>query len=109
VFFIKPSDVNEYLHKYSPMQLRDKVNVKVNSEYDAMNFGESKGMSFDRVIIYPTSTMLKWIQNHSESLAFQSRSKFYVAVTRARYSVAIVFDNKKGVNIKGIQNYQQDN
>lgn len=105
IFFIKPSEIDEYLLKYSPIQLRDKVNVKVNNSYNAMNFGESKGLSFDRIIIYPTKPMLDWILNHSTYLAAQSRSKLYVAMTRARYSVAIVFDNKKNIHVDGIKNY----
>jgi len=35
----------------------------------------------------------------------QSKSKFYVGVTRARHSVAIIFDNKKGITIPGIINF----
>ena len=90
------------------MQLRDKVNVKVNNNYRVMNFGEAKGLSFDRTVIYPTKPMLEWIQNHSKELAASSRSKLYVAITRARYSVAIVFENKKNICIDGIKNYQKD-
>ncbi|MDD3417283.1 MAG: UvrD-helicase domain-containing protein [Lachnospiraceae bacterium] len=108
IFFIKPSDLDEYLEKYSPMQLRDKISVKINKNYNAMNFGEAKGLSFDRTVIYPTKPMLEWIINHSTDLAAQSRSKFYVAITRARYSVAIVFDNKKNIEVEGIKIYQKD-
>lgn len=107
VFFIKPSELDEYLDKYTPMQLRDKANVKVNNNYRVMNFGESKGLSFDRTVIYPTKPMLEWILNHSKDLAAQSRSKLYVAVTRARYSVAIVYENKKNICVDGIKNYQK--
>jgi len=36
--------------------LRDKVTEKrVNKHYDAINFGNSKGLSFERVLIYPTT------------------------------------------------------
>lgn len=108
VFFIEPSELDEYLDKYNPMQLRDKVNVKVNNDYRVMNFGEAKGLSFDRTVIYPTKPMLEWIQNHSKELAAPSRSKLYVAITRARYSVAIVFENKKNICIDGIKKYQKD-
>ena len=108
VFFIEPSELAEYLDKYDPIQLRDKVNVKVNNNYRVMNFGEAKGLSFDRTVIYPTKPMLEWIQNHSKEVAASSRSKLYVAITRARYSVAIVFENKKNICIDGIKNYQKD-
>ncbi|MDR2409366.1 MAG: hypothetical protein LBE13_14800 [Bacteroidales bacterium] len=60
-----------------------------------MNFGESKGLSFDRVLIYPTKPFLDWLKNNSFDLAETSRSKFYAAITRAKYSVGIVVDNKE--------------
>jgi DNA helicase-2/ATP-dependent DNA helicase PcrA len=36
--------------------------------------------------------MLKWIRNVDQELKAQTRAKFYVALTRARYSVALVAD-----------------
>lgn len=38
----------------------------------------------------------------------QSKSKLYVAITRAMYSVGIVFDNKKKIEIEGICQYRAD-
>ena len=105
VFFVSPRDVDEYLLKYKPMQLRDKRNVKVNEEYSVINFGESKGLTFDRVLIYPTKPMMDWILDHSKDLPYQSKSKLYVAITRARYSVGIVYDNKKKISVNGIEEY----
>lgn len=105
VFFINPADVNMYLEKYHPIQLRDKVSVTVNPHYAVYNFGESKGLTFNRVLIYPTQPMLNWIVDHKKDLKFQSRSKLYVAITRARHSVGIVFDNKKGISVDGIQEF----
>ena len=79
--------------------------VAVNPDYPAHNFGDSKGLTFDRVLIYPTKPMLAWFLDHKTELKFQSRSKLYVAITRARHSVGIVFDNKKGIVVDGIQTY----
>lgn len=106
VFFISPNKVDSYLEKYHPVQLRDKITVSVNTNYPAYNFGDSKGLTFDRVLIYPTKPMLNWFLNHQTDLPFKSRSKLYVAVTRARHSVGIVFDNKKGIIVDGIQTYE---
>lgn len=105
VFFILPKDIDKYLSIYHPMQLRNTRKTNVNARYPAMNLGESKGLTFDRVLIYPTSTMIDWILNTDKKLPTQSRSKLYVGVTRAKHSVAIVFDNKKGISIHGIKNY----
>lgn len=90
IFMIKESDVNDYLKRYNPTQLRDSRKQDVNEDFSVMNFGESKGLSFDRALIYPTKPILDWINNHSSELKPTSRSKFYVALTRARFSVAIV-------------------
>ena len=106
VFFISPSNVDAYLDKYHPVQLRDKVTVAVNPNYSAYNFGDSKGLTFDRVLIYPTKPMLNWFINHQSELAFKSRSRLYVAITRARHSVGIVFDNKEGIVVDGIRAYE---
>ncbi len=103
VFFISPSDVDSYLAIYHPIQLRDTRRTTVNTEYPAMNLGESKGLTFERVLIYPTSKMIEWILDHDKELKPQSKSKFYVGVTRAKHSVAIVFDNKKNISVQGIE------
>lgn len=108
VFMISEDNVDDYLAKYHPIQLRESRKRKVNLDFPVMNFGESKGLTFDRVIIYPTAAITKWIFNHDEELKAQSRSKFYVAVTRAKYSVAIVAENKKGANINGVINYRKE-
>ena len=97
IFLVKKQDVNIYLKKYQPFQLRDKnsKNSPINKDYEVMNFGESKGLSFDRVLIYPTQPFLKWLKDNKSNLAETSRSKLYVAITRARYSVGIVIDDAK--------------
>ena len=105
VYFVHPDQVDEYLKRFSPMQLRDKITVKVNNDYSAMNFGNAKGLTFERVLIYPTKPMLDWIEDHSKLLTTESRAKFYVAITRARHSVGIVYNNKKHLQIKGIQSF----
>ncbi|GAB4223491.1 MAG: hypothetical protein Tsb005_18730 [Gammaproteobacteria bacterium] len=54
------------------------------------NFGISKGLEFERVLIYPPKPFVDWLRE-SKNLEFSSRVKFYVAVTRAKYSVGIVW------------------
>lgn len=84
-------------------RLKEKV---VNQNYPVMTFGESKGLTFDRVLIYQTTPMVQWIFDRRKELKNQSRSKFYVAVTRAKYSVAIVLDNTKNQVADGISEYK---
>jgi superfamily I DNA/RNA helicase len=103
VFLVKPRDVDKYLKMYSPvMQLRDSIKTNVNAGHKVMNFGESKGLSFERVLIYPTKPFCNWMKDHTSELAQTSRSKLYVALTRARQSVAIVFDYKGLENMEGV-------
>jgi superfamily I DNA/RNA helicase len=97
IFFIRKQDINRYLKEYYPIQLRDSKKRVVNDNYKVMNFGESKGLSFDRVLIYPTQPFIDWIKDNNKDLTETSCSKFYVAITRARYSVGIVIDNDDNI------------
>lgn len=91
IILVKNTDYKRYLETYQPVQLRDKVTTGgIDPRFPFMNFGEAKGLGFDRVIILPTQNMLRWVSNPNQELATSTRAKFYVAVTRARYSVAIV-------------------
>lgn len=94
VYIIKEEAIDSYLNAYSPVQLRYDKRTLVSEKCPALNFGLSKGKSFDRVLIYPTVTILKWILKGTE-LTPETKSKFYVAVTRARYSVGIVYTPKR--------------
>ena len=106
VFLVRPDDVDAYLEKFKPVQLRDKKTVKVNNSYAVINMGESKGLTYDKVLIYPTNTMKNWMKDHSKNLPPKTRAQFYVAITRARYSVGIVFDYDNETNIVGTEKYQ---
>lgn len=102
VFFISPNEVADYIQKYQPVQLRYNKKVVVDDSQPAYNFGESKGLTFDRVLIYPTAP----IKNHilgKKLIEGASLCKFYVALTRAKHSAAIVWD--KPPAIEGISIY----
>lgn len=105
VYFLRPADIEEYLQRYSPIQLRSSKTTKTHPSYPCLNFGSSKGLSFDRVLIYPTQPILDWIIKGIE-LKPTSKSKLYVAITRARYSVAIIYDYQDEINIDGILLYR---
>lgn len=92
LFLIKPSQVDEYVRTYNPVQLRWDRKVNVHSDYKVMNFGEAKGETSDRVLIYPTKDMIEWVSDNSVKLSDSARAKFYVALTRARFSAAIVME-----------------
>ena len=74
-----------------------------------MNYGESKGSTFDRVLIYPTEDIVDYLRtgNLEYIQAFHTRAKLYVAVTRARYSVAFVLDYESDAQLMtGISRWQ---
>lgn len=106
VFLVRPIDLAEYLRTYSPVQLRENIKTEVNEHYKSMNFGESKGLSFERVLIYPTKPILDWVANNNSELAPTSRSKLYVALTRAKYSVGIILDYLEKTEINGIKKWK---
>ncbi len=104
VFLVKKKDVDDYLLKYKPIQLRDSIKTKeINENYCVFTFGKSKGQEFERVLIFPTNPFLKWLKDNNSDLPSTSRAKFYVAITRAHYSVGIVCD--EDLQIEGIENF----
>lgn len=109
LYMVRPEDVDIYLDEYAPMQLRDSKRTRIENGYPVMNFGQSKGLSFDRVLVYPTEPIIAWLKNSAADLAQTSRSKLYVAITRGRFSVAFVYKFKNDEVIAGIENFLPGN
>lgn len=100
IFLVKEKDVDSYLLEYSPTQLRYSRAVKnINTNFEVKNFGESKGATRERVIIFPTDKISDWILKNKKIANFEIRCKFYVAITRAKHSVAIVCKDDVSSNI----------
>ena len=96
IFRIKEDSVEEYVKRFSPQLLRH--NLKANSYgCDAMNYGIAKGLQFDRVLIVPTGRIKKYLQTGDLKHVEKSKEKLYVAVTRARHSVAFVFNGESPI------------
>ena len=55
----------------------------------SLNFGECKGMTFDRVLIFPNNPLKNFLNKGTK---FSAPEKYYVAATRPRYSLAIAVD-----------------
>jgi DNA helicase-2/ATP-dependent DNA helicase PcrA len=100
IYFVLQKDVKEYYAHFKPMQLRWNKLRKLYVEAPCMTFGESKGLEFNHILIYPTEDMLKWLCGQKITFEGETRSKLYVALTRAFFSVGIVVkgDFKKTVN-----------
>lgn len=98
VFLITREDVKEYYSQYHPVVLR------YNSRTDclglqAVNFGACKGETFDRVLIFSTGPLRDFILRR---IPLSAPEKYYVAVTRPRYSIAIVL-NSLPSNLSGFR------
>lgn len=89
VFLVWEMHAQEYVDKYRPQCLRHSISSGKNFDFDFMNFKVSKGRTFERLLIVPTKGIVDFVRSgiHLEPLPAAS---FYVAVTRAKQSVAIV-------------------
>ena len=105
IFLLKPDDIDAYTQEYDVIQLRWNSQKHVLADVPVMNFGESKGHTFDRVLIYPTDKMIEWITDNAHELSDGARAKFYVALTRAKHSVAIVMDYDTGIEYEGVNKW----
>lgn len=94
VYLVRECDAEAYLCTFGPMQLRYWRKMPVSDSAAVMNFGESKGLTFERVLIYPTKDFTEWLKNHAVALKPDIRAKLYVALTRARFSAGIVIGDK---------------
>jgi len=89
IFNVAVEDVNAYITEHDPVTvLRHDKNVDT-AGLPAMNIGIAKGSTFDRVMIFPTKPMLKYLEDRDET-KLKAPERLYIAVTRARFSVAFV-------------------
>jgi DNA helicase IV len=77
-----------YADRWAPKVLRHQKSSNTQG-LAAMNFGVSKGSTFDRVLIYPTAPMRSYLE-HRDPAQLKRPESLYVAVTRARFSAAFV-------------------
>ncbi len=97
VFVVSKDNVREYVKRFSPALLRYNRNAKTYG-YSALSFGNAKGLEFDRVLIIPHGPIKQYLQKGDVRDVEKSLEKFYVAVTRAKHSVAFLYDGKCSVD-----------
>lgn len=102
LFVIKTKDMSKYIEKYRPQVLRYDRNTKLQ-DIEAINFGKSKGLTFNRVLIVPNGKIKDFLKTGDLNYVEKSKAKFYVAITRAEYSVTFVYDGQ--VKIDNIIEY----
>ena len=96
LYRITPGQFEDYVQTYSPLVLRWSASSgrRYENVCDIFNFGEVKGTSSDHVLIIPTDPILKFLKSR-EIMKPQARAKLYVAVTRARHSVAFILGQRQ--------------
>jgi DNA helicase II / ATP-dependent DNA helicase PcrA len=98
IFFVPESRVDEYLAQFERVTLLRYKKTSKTLGLVAMNFGVAKGSTFDRVLIFPTEPMLTYLKDRDPA-KLKEPEKFYVAVTRARFSVAFVIKKTSAVGL----------
>lgn len=93
VFLIEKSRVKEYSESYQATALAVQKSQDIDA-YESVNFGLSKGMTRDDIVILATGPIEKFLETGTR-LPPKSACGFYVAITRAKYSVAIAVTNPK--------------
>lgn len=96
VFLVGENAVEEYIRRFNPQVLRHDRRAKTFG-CEAINFGLAKGLQFERVLIVPTNPVRKYLQSGELRHIKTSKDKLHVAVTRAFYSVAFVYEGSSVV------------
>jgi|SRR5271157_1126352 len=91
IFAVRERDVEAYMNAFDPQTLRYDRKMK-DVPGTPINYGASKGLTFEHTLIFPTGPLSKFLLTGDPKDA-GSISKIYVAITRARQSTAIVIKN----------------
>jgi len=91
LFLVSRKDLDSYLQEHRPVILRYKISKETEC-LEAINFGLSKGQTFDRILIFPTGPIRNYLKT-GKLEAIGDKPKFYVAITRAKFSVAFLYDS----------------
>ncbi len=107
VFVVTPKNVGSYLNKYQPTILRARRNLQKDlcNGREVYNFGEAKGMGFNRVLICTTDKHKKFLAGEENVFenddTAKAKNALYVAITRARFSVAFLYNGD--VNLEEVE------
>lgn len=91
IYTVIPTDLHRYCELFSPQILvHDKRAAAKALGWPVRNFGVVKGQTYNHVIIVPTSPIEKYLCNGNIAEVDSGKEKLYVAITRARFSVAFL-------------------
>ncbi|MNC17570.1 DNA-dependent helicase II [compost metagenome] len=105
VYVVRQSEVGAYLQAFQPMVLKWRGDIGLKylpPDTNYYTFGKSKGLGFDRVLILPTANYVNFLTGDSSAFdeddSDEARNKLYVGITRARYSIGFVVEDKTEQN-----------
>jgi DNA helicase II / ATP-dependent DNA helicase PcrA len=98
VFAVAHADVPRYVERFEPLCLRHSAASAKDVELSFTNIAIAKGMDVERVLIWPTAKMEKFLRNGT-LLEGTPCCELYVAVTRARASVAFAVSKPEGCGL----------
>jgi DNA helicase-2/ATP-dependent DNA helicase PcrA len=98
VFAIAPEHVASYIERYQPACLRHASTTVIPGDVFGTNFGVSKGLTHERVLVFTTGPMRTFLTKKT-LLADRSACGLYVGVTRAIYSVAFVMEKPERTSL----------
>lgn len=105
VFAVEASQVSTYFAHFAPQTLRyNRTHMGLPGR--PINFGNAKGMTFERTLIYPHGPLTKFLKSGDISDAGAEIPKLYVAITRARQGVGFVVPD--GFPVTAVQIYRPD-
>lgn len=91
IYIVAQEQVPAYIQEFAPTVLRyDRREACAG--LPAVNFGQSKGRTYQRVLIFPNGPLTHFLRT-ADAKHISSPAKYYVALTRARQSVAFVLDD----------------
>ena len=99
LFVVHPEHLAAYTERYQPMCLRHSANSARAMRLPFINFGIAKGQSTNRVLIAPTAAIASFLEA-GEQLDDLAACSLYVAVTRARNSVAFVSERGQTLGLQ---------
>ncbi len=92
LFAVAPKDAPAYAAAHGALCLRHSAAVARDVDLPFINIGVAKGMDVERVLIWPTAPVVSFLRD-GKGLKTTPCSSLYVAVTRARASVAFVVED----------------
>jgi DNA helicase-2/ATP-dependent DNA helicase PcrA len=98
LFAVAPKDAHAYAAAHGALCLRHSAAVAKDVDLPFINIGIAKGMDVERVLIWPTASVVSFLRE-GKALKTTPCSSLYVAVTRARASVAFIVEDPSGLSL----------